>query len=570
MVRTAGHSPSAWRLERRALKRHGRPASRLLFLTVAALIGTILIVSLGTVLPAPHPGKALADSPADWPMMGYDPAWTGYNSGETSLTPSLRLAWAYETQGAISGSPAVAGGMLYVGSLDGKLYALDARTGEFRWSFATGGQIWSSPAIANGIVYFGSYDHIVYALNATTGALVWSYQTGDIVFASPVVANGIVYVSSGPSAPMLYALDAETGAARWLRGVRNGWSSAAYGDGVVYLGILNTSEVYAMDGQTGAVKWSDSTQQGYVRSAPSLSGPLLYVPLTGILVARNAQMGNLLWGFSADSAVDSPLATANGLVYMSSRAGTIFALEAQAGGLVWQHQTGEAWSSSPVVANGVVYVGTGWSIHALDAQTGSPQWAYKTGGYIGASLAIAGGMLYVGSEDRKVYAFETSPTLPTPSPTPVPTGTPTVTPTAMPTPSIPNLSLMQVPTEKAYPGEAVGYTILLDNSSTSQISVTLTDTIPANTSYITGTLVGGTYDASTNSVQWSGAVPTGFSSLPSEILSFRVKLDSNISGNTVTNTVLLSNGSITMTSTATTAIWRRTVLPLLPIGSTNW
>jgi len=43
----------------------------------------------------------------------------------------------------------------------------------------------------NGIVYVGSCDHNVYALNANTGTKVWNYTTGDIVLSSPTVSNGI-------------------------------------------------------------------------------------------------------------------------------------------------------------------------------------------------------------------------------------------------------------------------------------------------------------------------------------------------------------------------------------------
>jgi eukaryotic-like serine/threonine-protein kinase len=46
------------------------------------------------------------------------------------------------------------------------------------------------------VVYIGSLDDKVYALNASTGALLWSYTTGNEVYDSPVVANGVVYVGS--------------------------------------------------------------------------------------------------------------------------------------------------------------------------------------------------------------------------------------------------------------------------------------------------------------------------------------------------------------------------------------
>ena len=46
------------------------------------------------------------------------------------------------------------------------------------------------------MVYVGSYDNNVYALNASTGALLWKYTTGSPAETSPTVANGMVYVNS--------------------------------------------------------------------------------------------------------------------------------------------------------------------------------------------------------------------------------------------------------------------------------------------------------------------------------------------------------------------------------------
>ena len=65
-----------------------------------------------------------------------------------------------------------------------------------KWSYATGYLVDSSPAVANGVVYVGSNDGNLYALNASTGAKLWSYPTGAAVASSPAVANGVVYVGS--------------------------------------------------------------------------------------------------------------------------------------------------------------------------------------------------------------------------------------------------------------------------------------------------------------------------------------------------------------------------------------
>lgn len=76
---------------------------------------------------------------------------------------SLQLKWSYSTGNQVFSSPAVANGVLYVGSWDHKVYALDARTGVKRWSYATSDIVDSSPAVAYGAVYFGSWDNNVYS-----------------------------------------------------------------------------------------------------------------------------------------------------------------------------------------------------------------------------------------------------------------------------------------------------------------------------------------------------------------------------------------------------------------------
>ena len=87
-------------------------------------------------------------------------------------------------------------GIVYVGSFDDKVYALNASTGATVWTATTGGQVFSSPAVANGIVYVGSDDGNVYTLSATTGARIWTATPIGAMESSPAVANGIVYVGS--------------------------------------------------------------------------------------------------------------------------------------------------------------------------------------------------------------------------------------------------------------------------------------------------------------------------------------------------------------------------------------
>jgi outer membrane protein assembly factor BamB len=76
--------------------------------------------------------------------------------------------WKYTTGDDVASSPAVADGVVFVGSNDKKLYALNATSGARLWSYRTLDMVVSSPAVSNGAVYFGSYDHLVYAVGGSS------------------------------------------------------------------------------------------------------------------------------------------------------------------------------------------------------------------------------------------------------------------------------------------------------------------------------------------------------------------------------------------------------------------
>lgn len=134
------------------------------FHSVAAVV---CIIFLSSILLIPFAN-------ADWTMFRSDPSHSGAGAGNPVLTPTL--LWK-DTLGAfVHSSPTVADGVVYVGSGDDNLYALNAATGSQIWSYNTSAYVESSPAIVNSVVYVGSYDGDVYALNAATGAFSWSYN----------------------------------------------------------------------------------------------------------------------------------------------------------------------------------------------------------------------------------------------------------------------------------------------------------------------------------------------------------------------------------------------------------
>jgi outer membrane protein assembly factor BamB len=93
-------------------------------------------------------------------------------------------------------SPAIANGIIYIGSDDHKLYAIDIKTGQRKWVAFTRDMIYSSPMVANGVVYVGSRDYNLYAFDAATGRQKWAVMTDREIDSSPTVANGVAYIGS--------------------------------------------------------------------------------------------------------------------------------------------------------------------------------------------------------------------------------------------------------------------------------------------------------------------------------------------------------------------------------------
>jgi serine/threonine protein kinase len=321
----------------------------------------------------------------------------------TALTvPGLR--WSYTTAGKISSSPVVAGGIVYIGSDDDRVYALDAATGVVRWTYTTAGNIFtSSPAVAGGTVYIGSQDE-VYALDAATGAVRWIYTAAGPVDSSPVLADGTVYIGSNDKE--VYALDAATGHRRWAYATAGiVFSSAVVTGGTVYIGS-GDDDLYALDAATGHRRWSYPTR-GKVFSRPAVSGGIVYVGSDDHkMYALDAVTGRLRWSYTTAGKVASSPVVAGGVVYFGSNDHKVYALDAMTGRVRWSYTTGGKVFSSPVVSGGVVYIGSNDDkVYALDAATGHKYWAYATGGSVDSSPAVKGGIVYIGSSDHKVYAL---------------------------------------------------------------------------------------------------------------------------------------------------------------------
>ncbi len=294
--------------------------------------------------------------------------------------------WAFKTGGPVSSSPAVADGTAYFQSADGKFYAVDAHTGKPRWTFALGKELpfrngiaptdlgppdyglWdfflSSATLADGLVYFGGADGKLYALNARTGKQAWSFSTAGRVRSTPAVASGVVYFGSMDG--NFFALDAKSGALKWkFKTVGNEYfpageiqSSATVVDGTVYFGSRDYY-VYALDTATGALKWKMQHKDSWVVGSPAISDGLLFVGSSDakFVQALDIKTGEEKWHEKTGGNVFASAAVAGNKVYFGDWDGTLLWRDSKTGRVLGGFLAEDRINGSPVVNNGVIYIG---------------------------------------------------------------------------------------------------------------------------------------------------------------------------------------------------------------------
>jgi outer membrane protein assembly factor BamB len=216
---------------------------------------------------------------------------------DLASTSALSFNWNEEKPGwVLDSTPALSfNNILYFGSIDSRIYAVDGNSGDILWTYKTGGNVSSSPALDyEGALYIGSSDHSIYSINVTNGEKIWSYKTNGEVNSSPAIGpKGSVYIGSYDG--HLYSINSKNGELNWKTTLSGPVASSPVvgDDGTVYVGsyaeetlILNritdisertiTGKIFAIHGESGKIIWEFKTNE-LVISSPLIKNGVLYV-----------------------------------------------------------------------------------------------------------------------------------------------------------------------------------------------------------------------------------------------------------------------------------------------------
>jgi outer membrane protein assembly factor BamB len=222
-----------------------------------------------------------------------------------------RRVWRREliedTDGVFGGGTAFADGRLFVTTGAGRLFALDAETGETAWSYDGSAPMRAGPTVRDGRVYAVSIVNETVALNAEDGSELWTHQgieeqAGLLGSASPAATSAAVFVAY--SSGELFALLPENGRSLWsdsLAGIARTESVAnltdvrakPVADGNRVYAISNANRMTAIDTRRGARVW-DKRLAGI--EMPWLAGDWVFmVTVQSELLALERETGRIRW-----------------------------------------------------------------------------------------------------------------------------------------------------------------------------------------------------------------------------------------------------------------------------------
>lgn len=216
-----------------------------------------------TSLLLPLVAAASCAAAADWPQLGRDPQHTGRSPEH--LGPPYKIVWTYGVAPEHiypAAQAVVVKGRLYIGTKEGTLHAVDAKTGRPLWRHEAEGGIYHTVADSGGRVFFGGMDGCIYAVSADTGRRVWKTRCERRLgfCAAVLLAEGKVFI--GSRSGRFYALNQSDGKIAWRFQCGGPVLQAAGYDRGVLAFAAEDMRLYVLDARTGRLRWKSRKLTG--------------------------------------------------------------------------------------------------------------------------------------------------------------------------------------------------------------------------------------------------------------------------------------------------------------------
>jgi eukaryotic-like serine/threonine-protein kinase len=183
-----------------------------------------------------------------------------------------RRAWSIDAGAPIRSTPLVVGENIYFGTESGDMFCVDL-AGTTRWRFKAKRGFTSSPIYSEGVIFAGSVDTVLYALDSRSGYILWRFRMNRATISTPCLADNLIFIGSVDA--NIYCIDIHSAKEIWHYTTESQVNSSPiiYKDALL-CGSIDGS-IYCLEYRTGRLRWKFSTQ-GAITGTPVVDNDILY------------------------------------------------------------------------------------------------------------------------------------------------------------------------------------------------------------------------------------------------------------------------------------------------------
>jgi outer membrane protein assembly factor BamB len=360
-------------------------------------------------------------------------------AGMIALLVAAILATSILGSSCVSGGSAVgwsggtvSNGILYVGSMEGRLAAINIKDQSRQWaeplkvpaqsglfgcsssSLGCGGgttrvPIYGTPVVSDNLVYIAGYNGKIYAYNTTNLASRWIFPRDGYLASfvgGMVIDQGKLFI--GCSDGYIYCLDAATG--DLLSEYKTGdkiWGTPTVADNTLYIGSFDKT-LYALNTDGLSLKWSFQAE-GSIIAKPLVANGTVYIgSFDRNLYAINAANGALKWKFMANNWFWTQPIIVNDTLYAGCLDGFIYILKADTGAEVAQPFTiNSPLAAQPVTIDSyVIFASQNGIIYKIDTAAQTITQIAAITGNIDGPLMVHEGIIYFQTKDMTMQRID--------------------------------------------------------------------------------------------------------------------------------------------------------------------
>lgn len=310
----------------------------------------------------------------------------------TRIIPKIKVAQLWSTyvgDGAskyyLRMAPIYANGLIYTASYNGKICAVDVRTGNIVWQTNANMHLTSGVSVNAGRLFVATEQGQVLAISLSNGQRLWSTQVGSTILVAPKAYNGIVLAKSIDGS--LTALSERNGDVIWRSSqvvpalILHASSQPQFANGLVVAGFAN-GVITAINSWSGKVAWSQKVTQPMgltdienmvdIDVNPIISQGIVYIATyQGYVVALDLKTGHEIWRHKISAYAG--IASDYNNLYLADANSHVWAFSKDSGASLWRQTVLQGRNlTGPAVLGRYLVIADGYGyLHWLSRNDGS-------------------------------------------------------------------------------------------------------------------------------------------------------------------------------------------------------